>query len=144
MSASDRADVAREMLIDGQGFPKSLDVSKAIDKAARGVPQGGADPTSRGHGRYRTQATEGKRGAADAGRGYGAGPGQFMLKATVSEARELVADARLAAGHNDTCEAVLSEGYPCTCGHEKLLRAALEAPVGADSRDSQTHREEQT
>ncbi len=49
------------------------------------------------------------------------------------------ADARLAAGHNDTCEAILSEGYPCTCGHEKLLRAALEAPVGADSRDSHEH-----
>lgn len=62
----------------GSGFPKSLDVSKAIDKAARGVPQGGADPTSPNHGRYRTQATEGKRGAADAGRGYGAGPGRFM------------------------------------------------------------------
>ncbi len=78
----------------GQGFPKSLDVSKAIDKAARGVPQGGADPTSPGHGRYRTQATEGKRGAEDVGRGYGAGPGQFMLEATVSEPRELVADAQ--------------------------------------------------
>lgn len=30
----------------GSGFPKSLDVGKAIDKAARGVPQGGVDPTS--------------------------------------------------------------------------------------------------
>jgi DNA modification methylase len=62
----------------GSGFPKSMDVSKAIDKAARGVPQGGADPTSPNHGKFKTQATEGKRGEGDGGRGYGAGPGQFM------------------------------------------------------------------
>lgn len=55
-----------------------MDVSKAIDKAARGVPQGGADPTSPNHGKYKTQATEGKRGEGDKGQGFGAGPGQFM------------------------------------------------------------------
>ena len=32
------------------GFPKSLDVSKAIDKAARGCPQGGPDPLKSGRG----------------------------------------------------------------------------------------------
>jgi DNA modification methylase len=74
----------------GSGFPKSLDVAKAIDKAERGVPQGGADPTSPNHGRYRTQATEGKRGEGDQGRGYGAGPGQFMAEAGESDAREFV------------------------------------------------------
>lgn len=63
----------------GSGFPKSMDVSKAIDKAARGVPQGGSDPTSPHHGRYKTQATEGKRDEGDVGQGYGAGPGQFMV-----------------------------------------------------------------
>jgi DNA modification methylase len=63
----------------GSGFPKSLDVSKAIDKAARGAPQGGPDPESPAHGRYRSSATEGKRGEGDRGQGYGAGPGQFML-----------------------------------------------------------------
>lgn len=62
----------------GSGFPKSMDVSKAIDKAARGVPQGGPDPTSPHHGQYKTQATEGKRGEGDKGQGFGAGPGQFM------------------------------------------------------------------
>lgn len=64
--------------IYGSGFPKSMDVAKAMDKAARGVPQGGADPTSPHHGEYKTQATEGSRGDGDAGQGYGAGPGQFM------------------------------------------------------------------
>jgi DNA modification methylase len=63
----------------GSGFPKSLDVSKAIDKAARGAPQGGEDPESPTHGRYRSSSTEGKRGEGDKGQGYGAGPGQFML-----------------------------------------------------------------
>lgn len=60
------------------GFPKSHDVAKSIDKAARGVPHGGPDPTSLHHGQYRTSATEGSRGDGDTGQGYGAGPGQFM------------------------------------------------------------------
>ena len=64
--------------IYAQGFPKSLNVAKAIDKAARGTPQGNADPASPGHGRYKTQATEGRRGPGDTGQGYSAGPGQFM------------------------------------------------------------------
>lgn len=76
------------------GFPKSMNVSKAIDKAARGVPQGGADPTSVNHGRYKTQATEGKRGAKDTGRGFGAGPGQFMATAGEADERELVDAAK--------------------------------------------------
>lgn len=62
----------------GSGFPKSLDVSKAIDKAARGVPQGGTDPTSPNHGKYRTTTTEGKRWDGDAGQGYGAGGSRFL------------------------------------------------------------------
>lgn len=68
------------MWIYGSGFPKSMNVSKAIDKAARGVPQGGTDPSSPNHGQYKTQVTEGKRGEGDHGQGFGAGPGQFMLK----------------------------------------------------------------
>jgi hypothetical protein len=62
----------------GSGFPKSLDVSKAIDKAARGVPQGGSDPTSKYHGKYRTQRTEGKRWQGDSGQSYGAGGSRFL------------------------------------------------------------------
>jgi hypothetical protein len=68
----------------GSGFPKSLDVSKAIDKAARGVPQGGADPTSPNHGQYRTTTTEGKRWDGDSGQSYGAGGSRFLAD-TVSE-----------------------------------------------------------
>lgn len=76
----------------GSGFPKSFDVSKAIDKAARGVPQGGSDPTSRNHGRF-------KGGRSDdnpSGRGFGAGPGAFMLEAGERHGarRELVAEAQ--------------------------------------------------
>ena len=62
------------MWLYGSGFPKSLDVSKAIDKAARGVPQGGADPTSENHGNYKGGCSEDN----PSGRGFGAGPGQFM------------------------------------------------------------------
>lgn len=64
----------------GSGFPKSMDVAKAIDKAARGVPQDGSDPTSPNHGRYKTQGTEGKRHEGDKGQGFGAGPGAFMAE----------------------------------------------------------------
>src|SRR4051794_24019466 len=78
------------MWIYGSGFPKSLDVSKAIDKAERGVPQGGADPTSPNHGRFKTQATEGKRSESDKGQGFGAGPGAFMAEEGEVEDREIV------------------------------------------------------
>jgi predicted methyltransferase len=64
------------MWIYGSGFPKSLDVSKAIDKAARGVPQGGADPTSPNHGQFKGGCSE----ENPSGQGFGAGPGQFMRK----------------------------------------------------------------
>lgn len=61
----------------GTGFPKSHDVAKSIDKAARGVPHGGSDPTSVNHGKF-------KGGCSDdnpVGRGFGAGPGRFMAEA---------------------------------------------------------------
>jgi len=64
----------------GSGFPKSHNISKAIDKAARGFPQGTNkhDPENPNAGKYKTQATEGKRDSSDKGQHFGAGPGQFM------------------------------------------------------------------
>lgn len=56
------------------GFPKSMNVSLMIDKAARGFPQGTADPESPNHGEYKGGCSE----ENPAGRGFGAGPGQFM------------------------------------------------------------------
>ena len=76
--------------IYGSGFPKSLDVSKAIDKAARGVPQGGADPTSANHGKFKGGCSENN----PEGRGFGAGPGQFMAEIGEKQDRELVAEAQ--------------------------------------------------
>jgi site-specific DNA-methyltransferase (adenine-specific) len=84
--------------IYGSGFPKSLNVAKAIDKAARGVPQGSSDPTSANHGKYKTQLTEGKRTAGDKGQGFGAGPGQFMVGEGEQEERELVPEAQVWSG----------------------------------------------
>ena len=80
----------------GSGFPKSLDVAKAIDKQERGVPQGGADPTSPHHGQYRTTTTEGKRWDGDSGQGYGAGGSRF-LATTVSERTAPPSDVETAA-----------------------------------------------
>jgi len=82
------------MFMHGQGFPKSMSIAKAIDKAARGVPQGSSDPTSVNHGKYRTQKTEGRRSADDKGSGYGAGPGSFMQESGVTQTRKLVRSAQ--------------------------------------------------
>lgn len=62
----------------GSGFPKSLDVARSIDKAAKGHPQGTADPDSPNAGRFKTSATEGKRSETDRGQHFGAGLGSFM------------------------------------------------------------------
>lgn len=72
------------------GFPKGLDVSKAIDKAARGVPQGGADPTSPNHGRFKGGTVKADHAT---GRGFGAGPGQFMAEPGQKADRDVVAEA---------------------------------------------------
>jgi len=61
----------------GTGFPKSLNVSKAIDKAARGCPQGSSDPLSPNHGKFKGGCSK----ENEKGRGFGAGPGQFMQEA---------------------------------------------------------------
>lgn len=92
----------------GSGFPKSMDVAKAIDKAARGVPQGGADPTSPNHGKFRTTTTEGKRWDGDKGQGYGAGGSRFLADGTASGS----ATAPAASGAADVvAEAQQWEGW---------------------------------
>ena len=70
------------MWLYGSGFPKSHNISKAIDKAARGFPQGTnrVDPLNPNAGKYKTQRTEGKRSSTDKGQHFGAGPGQFMVE----------------------------------------------------------------
>ena len=80
----------------GSGFPKSLDIAKTIDKAARGVPQGSSDPTSPAHGKYKG----GCSGESPQGRGFGAGPGAFMKEQMESaERRELIPEAQLWQGY---------------------------------------------
>ena len=75
----------------GSGFPKSLDVSKAIDKAARGFPQGThrVDPENPNAGGFKTQRTEGKRSQTDKGQHFGAGPGSFMAEAGEPDRRAI-------------------------------------------------------
>lgn len=58
----------------GSGFPKSLNVQQAMNKAARGFPQGGADPESPNHGKFKGGCTD----QSPDGRGFGAGAGAFM------------------------------------------------------------------
>jgi DNA modification methylase len=62
------------MWVYGTGFPKSLNVQQAINKAARGVPQGVADPKSPNHGKFKGGCSV----ESPNGRGFGAGAGAFM------------------------------------------------------------------
>ena len=66
------------MWLYGSGFPKSLNVQQAINKAARGAPQGGADPLSPNHGKFKGGCTP----DSPQGRGFGAGAGAFMQEAS--------------------------------------------------------------
>ncbi len=50
METAGFTDIRLEVWTYGSGFPKSLNIGRAIDKAARGFPQGGSDPDKRGTG----------------------------------------------------------------------------------------------
>jgi site-specific DNA-methyltransferase (adenine-specific) len=62
------------MWLYGTGFPKSLNVQQAINKAQEGFPQGGPDPTSPNHGKFKGGCTD----DSPTGQGFGAGAGSFM------------------------------------------------------------------
>lgn len=62
------------MWVYGSGFPKSLNVQQAMNKAERGHPQGSADPTSPNSGKFKGGCSEDN----EAGRGFGAGAGAYM------------------------------------------------------------------
>ena len=78
------------MWMYGTGFPKSMNIAKAMDKAKRGFPQGGPDPASPNAGKFKSGCT------ADSplGRHHGAGPGGFMKEQGVKDERELCEEAR--------------------------------------------------
>ena len=101
------------MWLYGSGFPKSLNVALAIDKAARGVPQGGADPTSVNHGKYKGGCSE----ENERGQGFGAGPGQFMREAGAKTDREFVPEAARWSGYGTALkpawEPVIVAMKPC-------------------------------
>lgn len=82
----------RDMIawVYGSGFPKSLNVANAIHDAAIGQPQGGAKPDSPNHGKFKGGCSEDN----EAGRGFGAGPGQFMAQNGGKSERDLVEQAR--------------------------------------------------
>ena len=74
----------------GSGFPKSMNIAKSIDKAKKGHPQGGPDPTSPNAGKFKTGCSEN----SPFGRHHGAGPGQFMKEQGVKDDRELCEEAQ--------------------------------------------------
>lgn len=101
----------------GQGMPKGQNVAKAIDKAERGVPFGGKDPTSPNAGRFRTSRTEGKRSGSDKGQSFGAGAGAYMLTAGEVDTREVQSEAaKSALGWNTqlrpSCEPIVVARKP--------------------------------
>lgn len=64
------------MWVYGSGFPKSMNVQQAINKAARGYPHGGPDPSSPNSGKFKGGCTD----DSPNGRGFGAGAGAFMAE----------------------------------------------------------------
>jgi site-specific DNA-methyltransferase (adenine-specific) len=64
----------RVVHIFGSGFPKSMNIQQAINKAANGHPQGSSDPTSPNHGKFKGGCSK----ENEDGRGFGAGAGSFM------------------------------------------------------------------
>lgn len=62
------------MWLFGSGFPKSHNVRQGINKAAAGFPQGGPDPRSPNHGKFKSGSSE----ENPDGRGFGAGAAGFM------------------------------------------------------------------
>ena len=108
------------MWLYGSGFPKSMNVANAIHDAATGQPQGGRKPSSKNHGKYKGGSTEGN----PSGRGFGAGPGQFMADAGTKSERELVEAARMWDGW----------GTALKPAHEPIVvaRKPLEGTVAAN------------
>lgn len=74
----------------GSGFPKSLNVANAIHDAAIGQPQGGSKPSSQNHGKFKGGCSDENK----TGRGFGAGPSQFMAEAGSRAERPLVDQAQ--------------------------------------------------
>lgn len=72
------------------GFPKSLNVANAIHDAAIGQPQGGTKPGSKNHGKFKGGCSD----ENETGRGFGAGPGQFMAESGSKAERDLVEQAQ--------------------------------------------------
>lgn len=105
----------------GSGFPKSHDVAKSIDKAARGVPHGGPDQTSPNHGRFKG----GCSAENSKGQGFGAGPGQFMAEAGERADRELVAEAQPWIGFGTA----LKPAWEPICLARKPLQGTVAANV---------------
>ena len=64
------------MWVYGSGFPKSLNVQQAINKAIAGHPQGSSDPTSPNHGKFKGGCSEDN----PKGQGFGAGAAAFMVE----------------------------------------------------------------
>ncbi len=109
------------MWIYGSGFPKSMNVGMAIDKAERGVPQGGADPTSANHGKFKGGCSEDN----PSGRGFGAGPGQFMTEVGEKIERELIDNARRWGGWGTA----LKPSHEPICVARKSIEGTVAANV---------------
>lgn len=89
----------RDMLewLYGSGMPHGMDVALAMSKAERGFRQGGVDPTSPNHGKYKGGISNGRV----TGSGFGA-PGQYMKEAGVADTRGYTTSASPWAGWNSS------------------------------------------
>ena len=111
----------RDMIawVYGSGFPKSLNVANAIHDAAIGQPQGGAKPSSKNHGKFKSGCSS----ENETGRGFGAGPGQFMVEAGGKAERDLVTEAITWQGWGTALKPALE---PITVARKPLIGTVAE------------------
>lgn len=111
----------RDMIawVYGSGFPKSMNVANAIHDAAIGQPQGGAKPSSKNHGKFKGGCSD----ENETGRGFGAGPGQFMAEAGSKSERDLVEQAQAWQGWGTALKPALE---PITVARKPLSGTVAE------------------
>jgi site-specific DNA-methyltransferase (adenine-specific) len=104
--------------VHGQGFPKSLDIAKSIDRVSRGVSAwGGGDPSSPNHRLYEGMG----------GNGYRTAEGMFNTRANKAAARESVRRSRRVTD-------LRGSGYMNTRGEKSRDRDYVDvAPVSPDA-----------
>jgi len=90
------------------GFPKATRIDLSINKKERGCPQGTLDPESPNTGKYKGGCSPDN----EDGRGFGAGPAQFMVETGQRVEQPMSEEAQAWAGHRYGLQAMKPAAEP--------------------------------